>query len=110
MRGVLFNWPQALGVLVASAVLTACAATPGKSSDSAQAVQPAPTATPAGVSTDFYPSTYSAPSSPPTLIRHATVLTGTGTRLDNADVLIVNGQIQSVGSNLQAPPQSRVIE
>jgi len=37
-------------------------------------------------------------------------LTGTGTRLDNADVLIVEGKIQAVGQNLQAPPQSRIID
>jgi len=30
------------------------------------------------------------------------VLTGTGTRLDNADVLIVDGQIAGVGTALQA--------
>ena len=91
--------------LVASAILTACAATPGKPGDSGKTVQPAATG-----AADFYPSTYHAPSSPPTLIRHATVLTGTGTRLDDADVLIVGGKIQAVGSNLQAPPQSKIVD
>jgi len=37
------------------------------------------------------------------LIRHATVLTGTGERLDDADVLIVDGSIEAVGRNLAAP-------
>jgi len=84
--------------IVASAVLTvACAATPGKPGDSGKVVHPASSSAPATRSAEFYPSTYSVPSSPPTLIHHATVLTGTGTRLDNADVLIVNGKIQSVG-------------
>ncbi len=104
------TWPRAM-TIVASAVLTvACAATPGKPGDSGKAVQPASSSAPATRSAEFYPSTYSVPSSPPTLIRHATVLTGTGTRLDNADVLIVNGKIQSVGTNLQAPPQSQIVE
>src|SRR5688572_31901198 len=42
---------------------------------------------------DPYPSTYKPPQSAPTLIRGATVLTGTGTKLDNADVLVVDGRI-----------------
>lgn len=37
-----------------------------------------------------------------TLITGATVLTGTGERLDNADVLLVDGKIAGVGSGLSA--------
>ena len=37
---------------------------------------------------DPYPSTYQSPASTPVLIRNATVLDGTGRRLDGADVLI----------------------
>ncbi len=66
-------------------------------------------ATPLGAQA-FYPSTYKVPPSPPTLIRHATVLTGTGTRLDGADVLLVDGKIQAVGGRLQAPPTARIID
>jgi imidazolonepropionase-like amidohydrolase len=58
----------------------------------------------------LYPSTYELPQRPPTLIRNATVLTGTGTRLDNADVLIVGGRISAVGSGLTAPANSTVID
>jgi imidazolonepropionase-like amidohydrolase len=57
-----------------------------------------------------YPSTYEPQSSPPTLIRGATVLTGTGQRLDNADVLIVEGRIQAVGPGLTAPAGARVVD
>ncbi|HSD75394.1 MAG TPA: amidohydrolase family protein [Steroidobacteraceae bacterium] len=57
-----------------------------------------------------YPSTYKPQSSPPTLIRGATVLTGTGQRLDNADVLIVEGRIQAVGPGLTAPAGARVVD
>ncbi len=106
MRGV-FSWPRAVGVLVASATLTACAAAPSKP---AEPIKPASAATEPSGSSDLYPSTYSVPAGPPTLIRHATVLTGTGTRLDDTDVLIVDGKIQAVGSNLQAPAQSRIID
>lgn len=49
-----------------------------------------------------YPSTYKVLPSESTLIKNATVLTGTGERLDNADVLIVDGKISQVGQNLSA--------
>ncbi|MEG0184353.1 MAG: amidohydrolase, partial [Stenotrophomonas sp.] len=52
---------------------------------------------------DPYPSTYAPIASAPVLISNATVLTGTGTRLDNADVLLQDGRIRAVGSALEAP-------
>ena len=47
-----------------------------------------------------YPSTYAPISTTSTLITNATVLTGTGERLDNADVLLVDGKVQQVGKDL----------
>ncbi len=44
------------------------------------------------------------------LIRSATVLTGTGTRLDAADVLLADGRISAVGPGLAAPAGAKVIE
>jgi imidazolonepropionase-like amidohydrolase len=82
--------------------LTACAAAPPAETKA----EPAKIAPP----TDPYPSTYAAPSSPPTLIRGATILTGVGTRIDNGDVLIVNGRIEAVGQGLTAPAEARVID
>jgi imidazolonepropionase-like amidohydrolase len=49
-----------------------------------------------------YPSTYQVTQSQSTLIKNATVLTGTGERLDNADVLFVDGKIKQVGQQLTA--------
>jgi len=57
-----------------------------------------------------YPSTYRAQPSAPTLIRGATVLTGTGQRLEAADVLLVEGRVAAVGRDLTAPPGARVID
>jgi imidazolonepropionase-like amidohydrolase len=57
-----------------------------------------------------FPSTYRPQASPPTLIRGATLLTGTGQRLDDSDVLLVGGRIEAVGRSLQAPAGTRVIE
>ena len=51
---------------------------------------------------DPYPSTYQAHPDAPVLIQNATVLTGTGQRLDNADVLLREGRIVAVGQRLQA--------
>jgi imidazolonepropionase-like amidohydrolase len=49
-----------------------------------------------------YPSTYQPLPQQTTLIKNATVLTGTGARVDNADVLMVNGKIEKIGSGLKA--------
>lgn len=47
-----------------------------------------------------YPSTYAPISTTSTLITNATVLTGTGERLDDADVLLVDGKVQQLGKDL----------
>ena len=47
-----------------------------------------------------YPSAYQVLPQQATLLKNATVLTGTGERLDNADVLLVDGKVSQVGSNL----------
>ncbi|HBN54649.1 MAG TPA: amidohydrolase, partial [Stenotrophomonas sp.] len=52
---------------------------------------------------DPYPSTYRPVPSAPVLISHATVLDGTGRRLEDADVLLADGRVVAVGSALQAP-------
>ena len=52
---------------------------------------------------DPYPSTYAPIASAPVLISNATVLTGTGVRLDNADVLLQDGRVAAVGTGLSAP-------
>jgi imidazolonepropionase-like amidohydrolase len=49
-----------------------------------------------------YQSTYQPQDSVPTLIRNAIILTGTGTKLENADVLMSDGKIQAIGSDLDA--------
>ena len=115
--------------LVLVAIVTGCASQAGKTEQTAAPAGTAPAArTTSGASAPtapsstsgaaaaastgqgLYPSTYKVPASSPTLIRHATVLTGTGTRLDGADVLLVDGKIQAVGTNVQAPANARVVE
>jgi imidazolonepropionase-like amidohydrolase len=59
---------------------------------------------------DPYPSTYHAVPSAPVIIRGATVLTGTGERLEDTDVLLRNGRIAEIGHDLDAPPESTVVD
>ena len=59
---------------------------------------------------DPYPSTYRAIAAPPVLITNATVLTGTGARLDGADVLLQGGRIVAVGPGLQAPADATRVD
>jgi imidazolonepropionase-like amidohydrolase len=56
----------------------------------------------AAAATDPYPSTYRPAQSAPTLIHNATVLDGSGRRLDGADVLMRDGRIVAVGPGLAA--------
>lgn len=59
---------------------------------------------------DPFPSTYRAPAAPDLLIRGATVLDGTGRRLDGADVLTHAGKVVAVGKGLKAPSGAREVE
>ena len=49
-----------------------------------------------------YPSTYKPMAQMTVLIKGATVLTGTGEKLINADVLMEEGKIKAVGQNIEA--------
>ena len=62
------------------------------------------------LASETFPSTYQVPANAPVLIQGATVLTGTGERLDGADVLIAAGRIQAVGKGLTAPSGARVVD
>ena len=59
---------------------------------------------------DPYTSTYEPVAAAPVLIRGATVLTGTGERLDGADVLMEGGRISAVGQGLAAPEGAQVVD
>ena len=59
---------------------------------------------------DPYPSTYQPIAAAPVLIRGATVLTGTGTRLEGADVLLRDGRVAGVGTDLAAPADATLVD
>ncbi len=95
---------RSLFVAFGSAVIAACAAQPQAPAEAA-----APPQTAAATRAP-YSSTYRVEPSPTTLIRHATVLTGSGERIDGGDVLIEDGRIAAVGTSLTAPPGTVVID
>ena len=59
---------------------------------------------------DPFPSTYQPLPSVTTLIRHVTVYTGTGTEMDDADIMLKDGKVAALGKDLQADPGVLVID
>jgi imidazolonepropionase-like amidohydrolase len=59
---------------------------------------------------DPFPSTYERFPSGTTLIRNATILTGTGQRIDGGSVLLRDGTIAAVGADVSAPADATVID
>lgn len=107
------------GIHVASAtcaLAAACVLLGGCAAQATQAtaaVAPAPTAASAPAPAPLPPpfaSTYRAMPATDTLIRNATVLTGTGARLERADVLLVGGRIAAIGPDLTAPAGAAVVD
>jgi len=66
-------------------------------------------AAPLALAAEPFPSTYVAPVTPPLLIQGATILTGAGQRLEDADLLVVAGRIAAIGHGLSAPDGARVV-
>ena len=59
---------------------------------------------------DQFPSTYKPFPSKPTLIRNATVLTGTDREIDGGDILMQGGKIVAVGQHLTAPAGAVIVD
>ncbi len=60
--------------------------------------------------TDPFPSTYKPFPSQPTLIRNATILTGTGERIEGGSVLLRDGKVAEIGRDISAPDGATVID
>lgn len=74
---------------------------------SAQAAAPKK---PLPFSLDPYPSTYQPLPRTDTVIRGATLLDGIGGRFENTDILLREGRIVAIGTNLGAPAGARVVD
>ncbi len=59
---------------------------------------------------DPFPSTYQAPTATPTLIRNATILTAAGPLIKGGAILLADGRIAAVGTNVTAPAGAVVID
>lgn len=55
-------------------------------------------------------STYEPLASRPTLVRNATVMTAAGEEIENGEVLVVGGHFAGIGHNLEAPPNTMIID
>ena len=59
---------------------------------------------------DPYPSTYKPFPSRPTLIEHATLLTAAGPTIHDGSILLRDGRIAAIGTNITAPNDAIVID
>ena len=59
---------------------------------------------------DPFPSTYQPFPSQPTVIQNATILTGDGARIDGGSIVMQNGVISAVGTNVSIPAGATVID
>ena len=84
--------------LVTAAPLTACATTEK------------PRAAAVRINADPYPSTYQRYAGAPTLITNVTILDGEGGQINGGSVLLADGKVQSVGTDVQAPAGAIVID
>ncbi|WP_205481837.1 amidohydrolase [Sphingomonas arenae] len=82
----------------AAATLAACATT-GK-----------PAAPAVRINADPYPSTYQPYAGAPTLIRNVTIFDGEGGQINGGSVLLADGKVQAVGTDVQAPAGAIVID
>ncbi|MEO9968409.1 MAG: amidohydrolase [Hyphomonadaceae bacterium] len=62
------------------------------------------------INLDPYPSTYTARPSSTVLIHNATVLDGVGNQTENGSVLIEDGRIAAVGTDIEAPEGAETID
>ena len=59
---------------------------------------------------DPYPSTYVPRASETVLITNATILDGIGGQIENGSVLVVDGRINAIGSDLEVPEDATTID
>jgi imidazolonepropionase-like amidohydrolase len=59
---------------------------------------------------DPFPSTYAPAAARTTLIRNATILTAAGPTIRGGSILLQNGKIVAVGTNVAAPPDALIID
>ena len=105
---------RSFAMILAALAMTACAS--GGTLEATPSPMPtqgggeATTASDGPLFRDPFPSTYEAAPSGATLIRNATILTGTGERIERGSLLIEDGKISAVGANVSVPTGATVID
>ena len=74
------------------------------------ASSPAQDAAKASTEATAFPSTYTPRASRTTLIRNATILTAAGPTIQNGSLLMQDGKVVAVGTNVSAPADAQVID
>ncbi len=97
LRPASIDWPVLLSSLPVAGFAVMLAGWIG----AVQAAEPASAA---------FASTYRVPNSAPVLVKNATILTGTGRRIDQGDVLLSGGKVVALGQNLPAPANATVVD
>ena len=59
---------------------------------------------------DPFPSTYRAPSTRPTVIRNATIMTAAGPTIRGGSILLRDGKVVAVGASVDAPADAIVVD
>src|SRR6185503_10115305 len=107
---------------LAAALLAACvsACSSARSAAPPPASPPPPARAPARDTTPVvqaaapepvaYPSTYKPLPSRTTVIRNATILTGVGATIQSGSVLLRDGKVAEVGSNISVPADAVVVD
>ena len=96
------RWPWAVVVLVAAG----CSARSGDTTSPA----PKPADPLSFARADAFPSTYQPLPARTTLIRNATILTAAGPRIENGSILLQDGKVVAVGTNVTAPADAVVVD
>lgn len=63
-----------------------------------------------GTYNDAWKSTYEPLPSQPTVVRNATLMTAAGETIENGDILLRDGTIDTLGTDVRAPEEARVID
>ena len=103
---------QTIAALVALALTVGCASGGARTMAAAAAAAAPPPATAQDTSGigPQYPSTYKRHPNPPVLIRNATIMTAAGQEIQGGSILLRNGRIVAVGTNVDAPSDATVVD
>ena len=93
------NQVSLTGVLCMALLLAACGGKDDASGDDGITIPKDP-----------FPSTYSAYPNAAVFISNATIIDGTGAKIENGSLLLVDGKVSEIGKDLEAPADAKKID